>query len=133
MLINDRGPSAEDAFRQYIKSPIPSSVTGLQIHYAPHMRGYWMHLVFQVDPKDLESLFDLRQLEGAVPYFVTDGKIEYPGWTKPFQKLDPDGFKNMMTKGSHCSKGEYDKEAAWNCHTVVSSDHRKVYWFRFQD
>jgi hypothetical protein len=131
--INNPGPSAEEAFRRYVKTPIPKSVSDLRIHYGPHMRGYWMYLVFRIDPKDLETLFDLREFNGAVPSAVTDGKTEYPGWTKQFQKLDPDGFEDMMTRGSHCSKGEFEQAASWNCHIVASSDHRKVYWFRFQD
>jgi hypothetical protein len=133
MSINNPGPSAEEAFRRYVKTPIPESVSDLRIHYAPHMRGYWMYLVFRIAPKDLESLFDLREFEGAVPYFVADGKTEYPGWTEQFQKLDPDGFTDMMTKGSHYSKGDFEQAASWNCHIVVSSNHCKVYWFRFQD
>jgi hypothetical protein len=133
MSINAPGPSAEEAFRRYIKNPVPNSVTDFQIHYAPHMRGYSMYLVFRIAPKDLESLFDIREFEGAVPSVVMDGKTEYPGWAGQFQKLDPDGFVDMMTKGSHCAKGDFKQAASWNCHIVVSSDHRKVYWFRFQD
>ena len=73
VLIHDAGPSAEEAFRRYIKSPIPESVTDLRIHYVPHMRGYWLYLVFDVSPDDLDSLFNLQQSNGAVPYMVVDG------------------------------------------------------------
>jgi len=131
--INAPCPSAEEAFRRYIKTSIPNSVTDLQIHYAPHMRGYSMYLVFQIAPNALNSLYDLRQFDGAVPNVMTDGKTEFPGWTEEFRKLDPDGFADMMTKGSHYSQGDFKQASAWNCHIVVSSDHRKVYWFRFQD
>jgi len=133
MLINNPSPSAEEAFQRYIKTPIPKSVTDLQIHYVPHMRGYWMYLVFRIAPSDLDLLYDLRQFDSAVPNVVTDGKMEYPGWTAEFRKLDPDEFTNMMIKGSHYSQGDFKRASAWNCHIVVSSDHRKVYWFRFQD
>jgi len=129
MKTNDPGPSAQEAFQRYIRNPIPRSVTDLRIHYSPHMRGYWMYLVFHIDPGDLDSLFDLRQFDGDVPYGVTNGVMEFPGWTDGFRKLDPDGFMRMMTNSSMSSQAEFGQASQWNCNIVVSGDHRKVYWY----
>jgi hypothetical protein len=133
LLLNDRGPAADEAFRQYIKNPIPKSVTGLRIYYVPHMRGYWIYLVFSVAPDDLTSLFDLHQSTDPVPSMTTDGVTEYPGWTKGFRMLDQDGFTDMMTKGSCYFQGDPKQVSSLNCNVIISADHRKVYYYRFRD
>ena len=131
--IHDHGPSAEEAFQRYIKSPIPKSVTDLRMHYAPHMRGYWIYLAFRVDPNDLDSLFDVRQSIGPVRSTITDGVTEYPGWTNGFRTLDPDGFMDMMTKGSCYFQDAPEQTSSLARMIVISADHRKVYYYRFQD
>ena len=88
------GPSAENAFRRYIKDPIPESVTDLQIHYRPHMRGYWIYLVFRVDPGDLDSLFDFGEFQPSQSYAVDEhGFLGFRNWSLFERSIQTDSMR----------------------------------------
>ena len=126
------GPSAEEAFRRYVKTPIPNSVTDLKIHYRPHMRGYWLYLVFRVDPGDLDSLFDFHQFHPAQSYPVDDDGLPVIQHLEGFRQVDPEGF-NEMRKGEHLFGSNSDEVSPMRFTVVISKDRRKVYYYRFRD
>ncbi len=50
------GPSGTEAFRWYLADPIPSSVSEIKIHCAPHFQGRNIFLSFTIGPIDLQEI-----------------------------------------------------------------------------
>ncbi len=67
------GPSGTEAFRWYLADPIPSSVSEIKIHCAPHFQGRNIFLSFTIGPIDLQEIivqkhFRLaRAIDGQFP------------------------------------------------------------------
>lgn len=122
------GPSATEAFQWYIKDPIPDSVKNLKLKYSPHMRGYWIWLSFEIDPSDLDLLFDFQKFSPALG--VDQNGLPLP--LETFRSLDPGGF-DEMSKGEIHYFNTTPQDGKLNCTIVISKDQRKVYYYRFRD